>query len=60
MQMLAWIHARLGDTTLNLKMQHDILQKQLDTSDGDVLRWAESCFRLGGLFVGQGDWPNAM
>lgn len=58
--MLAWIHARLGETADNLKVQHDILQKQLDSSEGDVLRWAESCFRLGGMFIGQSDWPNAM
>ncbi|ERL94412.1 uncharacterized protein LOC109535069 isoform X1 [Dendroctonus ponderosae] len=60
MQMLAWIHARLGETEDNLKVQHDILQKQLDSCEGDVLRWAESCFRLGGMFIGQCDWPNAM
>lgn len=58
--MLAWIHARYGNVEENLKLQHDILQKQLDTDEGDVLKWAESCFRLAGMYVSQGDWPNAL
>ncbi|KAF7279382.1 hypothetical protein GWI33_007324 [Rhynchophorus ferrugineus] len=59
MQMLAWIYAKLGDTEENLKMQHHILQKQLDLGEGDVLRWVESCFRLSGLFISQQSWKNA-
>ncbi|KAL1505558.1 hypothetical protein ABEB36_005099 [Hypothenemus hampei] len=59
MQMLAWIYARLGEIEQNLKMQHDILQRQLDATNDDALTWAQSCFRLGGIFVIYGDWPNA-
>ncbi|XP_066154175.1 KIF-binding protein-like [Euwallacea fornicatus] len=60
MQMLSWIYIRIGkDTNANLKLQHDILQKEMDTAERDVLRWAESCFQLGSMFVRGGDWPNA-
>ncbi|XP_066257520.1 KIF-binding protein-like [Euwallacea similis] len=60
MQMLFWIYTQKGkDTRANLKLQHDILQKETDMAERDVLRWAESCFQLGSMFVRGGDWPNA-
>ncbi|XP_060531498.1 KIF-binding protein-like [Cylas formicarius] len=58
MQLLAWIYGKLGDTDAHLKAQHDILQRQLEFNE-DVLKWAESCYKLSGMFIGNGDWENA-
>ncbi|XP_030767246.1 uncharacterized protein LOC115891003 isoform X2 [Sitophilus oryzae] len=58
MHMLSWIYAKLGETSKNIKMQHDILQKQFDFGESDVIRWAESCYRLAGMFITEKDWEN--
>ncbi|CAG9762907.1 unnamed protein product [Ceutorhynchus assimilis] len=60
LQMLAWIQAKMGNTEAHLKLQHEILQRQLDVAEGDVLRWAESCFRLANVFVNHGDFQNGV
>ncbi|XP_050307851.1 KIF-binding protein-like isoform X1 [Anthonomus grandis grandis] len=60
MQMLAWIYARLGNAEANLRLQHAILQKQLNMEEFHPIKWAESCFRLAGMFVTNGDWENAL